>query len=89
MTLLRVFSESFSRAVIGEGVEVSMPGVNYLVQSDDLVQLIGRRTDVDIVHPVNGSTLVKSGKIITRTRIEQLKTVDTDVAEMRARSMTL
>ncbi|MEM6558775.1 MAG: 2Fe-2S iron-sulfur cluster-binding protein [Myxococcota bacterium] len=75
--------------IVGEGVQVALPGVNYLVQGDDLITLIGRRTDVDIVHPVNGSTLVQSGKIITRSRIEQLKTVDTDVAEMRARSMTL
>ncbi|MEM6732297.1 MAG: 2Fe-2S iron-sulfur cluster-binding protein [Myxococcota bacterium] len=75
--------------ITGPGVKVALPGVSYLVKSDDLLSLIGRRTDVDIVHPVNGSTLVQAGKIITRSRIEQLKSVDTDVAEMRARSMTL
>ncbi|MEO1483298.1 MAG: 2Fe-2S iron-sulfur cluster-binding protein [Myxococcota bacterium] len=75
--------------VLGDGVEVTTPGVTYLVESQDLLSLIGRVTDVDIVHPVNGSTLVQAGKIITRSRIEQLKSVDTDVAEMRARSVTL
>ncbi|MEM6533100.1 MAG: 2Fe-2S iron-sulfur cluster-binding protein [Myxococcota bacterium] len=75
--------------VLGDGVEVTLPGVSYLVESNELLTLIGRVSDVDIVHPVNGSTLVQAGKIITRSRIEQLKSVDTDVEEMRARSVTL
>lgn len=75
--------------VQGNGVTVTVPRGRYLTASRDLESLIGRRADVRILHPLDGRVLIETGKIITRSRIQELGQIDVDVAEMKTRSLTL
>lgn len=74
--------------VLGDGVEVALPGGRYLTASSDLEALIGRRADVRILHPIDGRVLIEAGKIITRSRIGELAQVDIDVAEVKTHSLS-
>lgn len=74
--------------VVGEGVEVTLPGGRYLTASSDLDALIGRRADERILHPIDGRVLIETGKIITRSRIRELAQVDVDVAEVKTHSLS-
>lgn len=58
--------------VIGDGVVVEVPSGMYLSEIEDIESLIGRRAQEDILHPISGSVLVESGKLITRSMISQL-----------------
>jgi ferredoxin len=75
--------------VVGDGVEVALPGGRYLTASTDLEALVGRRADERILHPVDGRVLIEPGKIITRSRIRELAMVDVDLAEVKSHSLTL
>ena len=76
--------------VIGEGVVLAMPRGRYLTGgSADLASLIGRRAEDRVLHPVDGRVLIDAGKIITRSRIQELAAVDVDIAEMKTRSLTI
>jgi ferredoxin len=75
--------------VLGEGVRVELPTGRYIEDTVELESLIGRRAESSILHPVTGVMLVEEGKIITRSRILELNSVNVDVAEMKARSATL
>ena len=68
---------------------MALPRGRYLTASRDLESLIGRRADERILHPVDGRVLIESGKIITRSRIQELAQVDVDVAEVKTHSLTL
>lgn len=69
--------------VIGEGVVVEVPEGMYIESAQDLEKMIGRRAEAAILHPITGLTLIEKDKLITRTKIEQLKSVDFDVLAMR------
>ncbi|MEO1172548.1 MAG: 2Fe-2S iron-sulfur cluster-binding protein [Myxococcota bacterium] len=75
--------------VLGDGVRVSVPSGKYIEAVGDLQELIGRRAEEPILHPVDGRTLIQSGKIITRSRINELSQVDVDIAEMKQRSLSI
>jgi ferredoxin len=75
--------------VQGEGVTVSLPTGRYLTATKDLDDLIGRRAETRVLHPLDGRVLIEAGKIITRSRIRELAQVDVDLAEMRTRSLTV
>ncbi|MCC5840774.1 MAG: (2Fe-2S)-binding protein [Opitutales bacterium] len=63
--------------ICGEGVvEVRLPEGLYLESMNDLEALIGKRTNVPILHPRDGRVLIAKNKIITRTRILELSEVD-------------
>lgn len=72
----------------GEGVQLRLPGGQFIESAADVEHLIGRRAEKDILHPSDGRILIESGKIITRGRITQLASVDVDVAELRRMSLT-
>lgn len=74
--------------VLGDGIEVALPGGRYLTASSDLESLIGRRADVRILHPVDGRVLIETSKIITRSRIRELAQVDIDIAEVKTHSLS-
>jgi ferredoxin len=74
--------------VLSEGVVVALPKGQFIDGTGDLESLIGRRAEVNILHPVDGHVLISAGKIITRTRIGELSFVDIDVRELRTRSLT-
>lgn len=65
--------------VLGEGVVVALPEGMYIERAEDLLRLLGQRADKDILHPINGAVLIAKGKIITRTRLEELKRLSAEV----------
>jgi ferredoxin len=71
--------------VLGEGVVVSVPEGMYIESTQNLERLIGQRASLNILHPGDGKTLIPKGKIITRSRIMELASVDFDMAQIRAR----
>ena len=67
--------------VEGEGVVVELPAGMYITQDDDIEDLIGRRAQFNILHPLSGQMLVEEGKLITRSTIAQLQTTQSQVRE--------
>jgi ferredoxin len=74
--------------VLGDGVVVELPDGIYLESLAQLDALIGRRAEEPLRHPVSGVVLVPSGKIITRSVVNQIKDIELDVVEMLKRSDT-
>jgi ferredoxin len=72
--------------VIGEGLVVELPAGMYINAAADLSSLIGRRTDVPILHPRDGRVLIAAGKIITKSRILELGSEDFNILEVRSAS---
>lgn len=75
--------------VIGEGVVVELPAGMYISSNDDVEDLIGRRAQEDILHPLSGQVLVEEGKLITRSVISQLQTTQAQVSEFLRNSQTV
>lgn len=69
--------------VLGDGVVVELPEGMYLERVEDLMSLLGTRAEKNILHPINGSTLIAKGKIITRSRLEELRNLNAEVADLR------
>jgi ferredoxin len=65
--------------VLGDGVIIRLPEGLYVAKSGDVEELIGRRADTRILHPVDGRVLVQAGKIITRTTAQALISAAGDV----------
>ena len=59
--------------VLGNGVVVELPPGMYVNSLQDIEALIGRRAEQDLLHPITGQTLVKTGKLITRSMLKQLE----------------
>jgi len=74
--------------VLGEGVVVELPKGMYIERAEDLMSMLGQRARTDILHPINGSVLIAEGKIITRSRLEQLKSLDEEVRGIRGSNRT-
>jgi ferredoxin len=68
--------------VLSEGVEISLPQGLYAESFSDIEKLIGKRTTTPILHPINGRVLIQAGKIITRSAIADLSTIDVDVSNV-------
>ncbi|PKL77224.1 MAG: (2Fe-2S)-binding protein [Candidatus Melainabacteria bacterium HGW-Melainabacteria-1] len=75
--------------VLGEGVVVEVPEGMYIESAGDLSSLIGRRAEQRILHPLTGEVLIEAGKLITRTKVQELERVDVDVLSMRNSSSDL
>lgn len=69
--------------VLGEGVVVELPEGMYIEKAEDLMSLLGTRATRDILHPINGSVLIAKDKIITKSRLEQLQNLGTEVERIR------
>lgn len=72
--------------VVGEGVVVELPQGMYIKAAKDLLSLVGRRTEVPILHPRDGRVLIAQGKIITKSRILELESEDMDVLALRTQT---
>lgn len=70
--------------VLGEGVVVELPEGMYIEKVEDIMSLLGTRAEKNILHPINGSILIAKGKIITRTRLEELKNLNAEVSAIKA-----
>lgn len=75
--------------VVGEGVTVELPAGMYISQDDDIEDLIGRRAQSDILHPLTGQVLVESGKLISRSMIGKLQTTQSQVRDFLNQSEAL
>ena len=64
------------------GVRVRVPDGMFIERAEDLTALIGRRARRRVLHPVTGATLIDKGKIITRSRVEELKSLDLEVSQL-------
>ncbi len=86
ITTAKKFSRLACQArVINEGVVVEVPSGMYVSQIDDIEDLIGRRAEENILHPLTGSVLVEAGKLVTRSMISQLKDTQVEISEYIAK----
>jgi len=69
--------------VLGDGVVVELPKGMYIERAEDLLSLLGTRAPTDILHPLKGTVLIAKGKIITRTQIEALKSLNAEMIGVR------
>jgi hypothetical protein len=53
----------------------------YVTQIDNIEDLIGRRAEQDILHPLKGSVLVEAGKLVTRSMITQLQDTKVELSD--------
>jgi ferredoxin len=75
--------------VMGDGVVVELPAGMYVTEVADIEALIGQRASQDILHPLYGTVLVESGKLITRSMISQLKDTQGEVARVLSQASSL
>lgn len=59
--------------VLGEGITVQLPSGMYVSEVDNIEDLVGRRAQKNILHPLSGKVLVEEGKLITRSMLNILK----------------
>ena len=69
--------------ILGEGVVVRLPKGMYVERAEDLMALMGKRAEHDILHPIDGSVLIAQGKLITKSRLEKLKHLQEQVAAVK------
>lgn len=72
--------------IVGEGVVVELPSGMYIDAIENVEALIGRRAEQDLLHPITGQVVVESGKLITRSIINQLNETRFQVGEYLART---
>lgn len=70
--------------VLGDGVIVKLPDGVYIERSEDLLEYLGKRAKVNVLHPITGEVLVPKGKIITRSRIAELSDLEVQLEAIRA-----
>jgi ferredoxin len=72
--------------VLGEGVTVEVPSGMYISEIDNIEDLIGRRAEDNILHPITGTVLVEKDKLITRSMITQLKDTQVEASDYLAKT---
>jgi ferredoxin len=72
--------------VLGDGVVVELPSGMYISAIDNIEDLIGRRAEDNILHPITGSVLVEAGKLITRSMISQLQDTQVEAKDYLAKT---
>ncbi len=58
--------------VLDDGVIVELPPGMYINSLKDIEDLIGRRAEQDLLHPITGKVLVEAGKLITRSTLSTI-----------------
>ncbi len=59
--------------VLDDGVIVELPPGMYINSLKDIEDLIGRRAEQDLLHPITGKVLVEAGKLITRSTLNTIE----------------
>ncbi|MBF2054590.1 MAG: 2Fe-2S iron-sulfur cluster binding domain-containing protein [Candidatus Sericytochromatia bacterium] len=72
--------------VMGDGVVVEVPEGMYMESVQDLMALVGRRAEQDILNPISGEVLIAAGKLITRSKVQTLESLEADILELRNKS---
>ena len=62
--------------ILGDNVVVEVPSGMYVGSLGELKNLIGRRANQNIVHPLTGEVLVEEGKLILRSALEKMAKID-------------
>ena len=75
--------------VMGEGITVEVPSGMYINAIDNIDDLIGRRAEQNLLHPLTGALAVESGKLITRSVLNELKEISADVGHYFAKSQEI
>lgn len=91
LEVITTWKQGYSRLacqarVIGDGVKLEIPEGMYLNAIEDIDDLIGRRAQQDILHPITGKVLVEKDKLITRSMISQLKDTNGKIQDYLAKS---
>lgn len=63
--------------VLDDGVVVELPPGMYINSIKDIEDLIGRRAEQDLLHPLTGAVLVEAGKLITRSMLKTIEDSNT------------
>jgi ferredoxin len=77
--------------VLGDGILLQLPSGRYTTSSTDVAdfeKLIGRRAEEHVLHPIDGRILVEAGKLITRTRIDALRSASVDLEQLHTRTIS-
>ena len=72
--------------VLGEGVTVEVPSGMYISEIENIEDLICRRAEDNILHPITGAVLVEKDKLITRSMISQLKDTQVEASDYLAKT---
>jgi ferredoxin len=72
--------------VINDGVVVELPPGMYVNSVKDIEDLIGRRAEADMLHPLNGQVLVEAGKLITRSTLNSIKSISFNINDYYAQT---
>lgn len=72
--------------VLGEGIVVEVPSGMYISEIENIEDLIGRRAEDNILHPITGAILVEAGKLITRSMISQLQDTQVQASDYLAKT---
>jgi len=72
--------------VLGDGVVIRLPEGLYVAKGADVEDLVGRRAEARVLHPVDGRVLVQVGKIITRSTAQSLLAAAGDIQKLMQES---
>lgn len=75
--------------VMDDGVVVEVPEGMYIESVQDLMALVGRRAEQDILNPITGEVLIVAGKLITRSKVQTLESLEADILDLRNKSSDL
>jgi ferredoxin len=73
--------------VLRDGVVVELPPGMYINSVKEVEDLIGRRAEQDLLHPLTGQVLVQSGKLITRSTLNSIASISFDVNDYYSQSI--
>lgn len=69
--------------ILGENVVVQLPEGMFIERAEDLNVFLGTRAKTNILHPINATILIAKGKIITKSRIRELESLNMDVQKLK------
>jgi ferredoxin len=72
--------------VMQEGVVVELPPGMYVNSVKDIEDLIGRRAEEDLLHPLTGQVLVERGKLITRSTLNSINNISFNINDYYAQT---
>ncbi len=72
--------------VMQEGVVVELPPGMYVNSVKDIEDLIGRRAEEDLLHPLTGQVLVEGGKLITRSTLNSINNISFNINDYYAQT---
>jgi ferredoxin len=73
--------------VLDNGVVVELPPGMYVNSIKDIEDLVGRRAEENLLHPVTGQILVQAGKLITRSTLNSIKNISFNMNDYYSNSI--